>query len=433
MTNYQKQYNEKQYSIFDLASKFQSGWTCVSDIALTIPYGIYNEVEERIRKGTLSGITMHTMIDSDPLYCYNEEAEHKATGISWFTGAYARKGINSGHGDVMPCYYRDMPSLFYRYIAMDAYCAMVSPMDEHGYFSTFNGSNGAAMLAKAQHIFLEVNEHMPHIPSSTQIHISQVTALCENHKVLPQLFPKKQDEISTTIGNLIAEEIPNEATFQLGIGAIPEAVGCALKDKHNLGIHTELFTDSMMELIESGVVTNRCKPIHTGRSVATFAFGTQKMYNFLHNNPTIDMLPVSYTNNPKIIAQHPNMMSVNAGLEVDFYGQVCAESIGTKHFSGTGGQVDYVRGAVESQGGKSFIAFPSTTKNDTISRIKPTLTQGAIVTTSKNDVDYIVTEYGIAKLRGRTLSQRTHALISIAHPKFREELTCQAKRENIII
>ena len=240
------------------------------------------------------------------------------------------------------------------------------------------------------------------------------------------------DEVSARIGGAIAAEVPDGATLQLGIGAVPDAVGMALKDKHDLGIHTELFTDSMMELIECGAVTNARKPIHRGKSVATFAFGSKRIYNYVDDNPAIEILPVDYVNDPKVIARHPDFISVNAAVEVDFFGQVCAESVGTRHVSGTGGQVDYVRGAVESDGGKSFIAFPSTAKGGEVSRIRPTLTPGSIVTTSKNDVDCIVTEYGIARLRGRTLSQRTRALIAVAHPKFRDELTFEAKKAGIL-
>ncbi|MPM93525.1 Butanoate coenzyme A-transferase [bioreactor metagenome] len=194
-----------------------------------------------------------------------------------------------------------------------------------------------------------------------------------------------------------------------------------------------MFTESMVDLLECGAADNSRKPIHRGRSVATFALGTRRMYDFIHQNPGFEMLPVDYVNDPSIIALHPDFVSINAALEVDFYGQVCAESIGIRHVSGTGGQIDYVRGAVQSKGGISFIAFPSTAQQETVSKIAPTLAPGAAVTTGKNDVDYIVTEYGIAKLRGKTLGQRTRALISIAHPKFRDELVFAAKKRNILV
>ncbi|MEG2422003.1 MAG: acetyl-CoA hydrolase/transferase C-terminal domain-containing protein, partial [Oscillospiraceae bacterium] len=240
------------------------------------------------------------------------------------------------------------------------------------------------------------------------------------------------DEVSSKIGSIIAERICDGATIQLGIGSIPNAVGLALLEKHHLGIHTEMFTDSMVQLMKSGAVDNSKKPIHRGRSVTTFAMGNAEMYEYLHDNPAIEMLPVDHVNDPAVISQHPNFVSINAALEVDFYGQVCAESLGSRHISGTGGQVDYVRGATQSQGGMSFIAFPSTAKNGTVSKIAPTLTPGAIVTTGKNDVDHVVTEYGIAKLRGQPLSQRVKNLIAIAHPDFRDELTFAAKKQFIL-
>lgn len=434
MDNFSKQYQAKLTSPQQIAAMVKSGWTCCSDIALAIPSAIVNAIGDHVQKDGLSGVSFHTMLDVFPMVCYTQELKNKFTGISWFSGAGARKAINGGYGDIMPAYYRDAPSLFTDYVDIDVYCAVVSPMDDHGYFSTgTSASASAAMIKKAKRIFLEVNPNMPRALSGPAIHISEVTALCDNNVPMLVSTPTRLDEVSITIGNLIAEEIPNGATLQLGIGAIPDAVGMALKDKLDLGIHTEMFTDSMVELIECGVVNNSKKPLHTGCSVATFAFGSKRMYDYINDNPAMKMLPVDYVNNPEVICQHPNFMSINAALEVDFFGQVCAESVGTKHQSGTGGQVDYVRGAIQSKGGKSFIAFPSTAKNGTVSKITPILSPGAIVTTSKNDVDHIVTEFGIAKLRGRTLRQRAKALIAIAHPNFRDELTFAAKKQNIII
>ena len=248
------------------------------------------------------------------------------------------------------------------------------------------------------------------------------------------MLPAAQlDDVSVTIGNIIAEQIPDGACIQLGIGAIPDATGLALKSKHDLGIHTEMFTDSMVELIQCGAVNNSKKQIHRGISVTTFAFGSKRIYDYLDDNPGIALMPVDYVNNPEVICRNDNMISINAAIEVDLFGQVCAESVGTKHMSGTGGQVDYVRGACQSRGGKSFIAFASTAKGGTISKISPILTPGAVCTTSKNDVDHIVTEYGIAKLRGRPMDERVKALIAIAHPNFRDELTFEAKKRGLII
>lgn len=432
--NLNELYQQKLIGPEQIAAQAQDGWTFCSDIGLSIPYSIYEAVRDRVKSQALGGVKVHTLLDILPLACYSEDLGGRMRGISWFSGAGARKAAAGGYADLMPCCYRDIPALITDYVEVDAYCAVVSPMDEHGYFSTgCVGSVSPAMLRKARHIYLEVNRNMPRTSSSPCIHISQVTALCENHVALISLPTAEADETSRAIGKLIAEEIPDGATLQLGIGSIPDAVGTALRHKHHLGIHTEMFTESMVDLLECGAADNSRKPIHRGRTVATFALGTKRMYEFIDRNPGFEMLPVEYVNNPSVIAQHPDFISVNAALEVDFYGQVCAESLGTRHISGTGGQFDYVRGAVESKGGKSFIAFPSTALGGSVSKIMPTLTPGANVTTGKNDVDHIVTEYGIAKLRGRTLSQRAKALISIAHPKFRDELTFAAKKQNIII
>lgn len=430
--DYCKEYYSRCMTTRQLVETVKNGWVCCTDIAAAIPQGIMAAFQDRLNEHSLSAVKLHIMLDLGPMPCFSTPNE--LLGVSWFSGSNARKAVNIGTADVMPCCYRDMPVLFRDYITLDAFFTTVSPMDNHGYFSTgVSASNSLMMLKKAKRIYLEVNPNMPRALSAPMIHISEVTALCENDAPLPILQPTQLDALSRTIGGYIADEIPDGATIQLGIGAIPEAVGLALREKHDLGIHTELLTDSMVELIECGAVTNQRKPIHTGKTVATMSFGSQRIYDFINNNPSVEMLPVDYVNNPSVIAQHPNFISVNGALEVDFWGQVCAESIGTSHISGTGGQADYVRGAVDSKGGKSFIAFPSTAQGGTVSRICATLTPGAIVTTSKNDVDYIVTEYGVAKLRGRTLSQRTKSLIAIAHPKFRDDLIREAKKQNILI
>ena len=432
--NYQEEYQKRLAAPEEIARQVQSGWVCCADIATAIPTALVNALGYRAMDGKLKDVTLHTMLDLVPLSALSEAASSGITPVSWFSGGGLRTAANEGRGDIMPCHYRDMPGLFRDYIDIDALFLAVSPMDKHGYFTAgITGSNTDQLLRKANRIYLEVNPHMPRVPSAPIVHISQVEGLCEFETSLPVATPAVIDTVSQAIGGLIAEQVSDGATIQLGIGAIPDAVGMALKDKHDLGIHTELFTDSMVELIQCGAVTNQCKPLYTGKSVAAFAYGSQRIYDYIDDNPAFQLLPVNEVNDPYTIAQLPNFVSVNSALEVDFFGQVCAESMGTRHVSGSGGQADYVRGAVQSKGGQSFIAFASTAKDETISRICPTLAPGAIVTTSKNDVDYIVTEYGIAKLRGKTLSQRTKALIAIAHPKFRDELTHQAKQRNIII
>lgn len=430
----QEEYNAKLMSPEQIAGNIAPNSTICSDNALSLPPAITSAIAERARAGEVAGLKQHTTLDLWPVPCYDQDLAGKYSGISWFSGGKARKAVNNGYGDLFPAYYRDFPRLYSEYISVDYLILAVSPMSEDGYFSAgCTGSAIDALLNKAGHVYLEVNSFMPYSPTAPLIHLSRVDGFCVNDHPLPVLPESKIDPVSKAIGDYIAERIPDGATLQLGIGAIPDAVGTALKTKKHLGLHTEMFTDSMVELIQCGAVDNSAKPIHPGKSVAAFAFGSQRIYDYIDHNPDIELLSVDHVNNPVIIAQHPNFVSVNAALEVDFYGQVCAESIGTRHFSGTGGQADFVRGANLSENGQSFIAFASTTADGTVSKIRPTLTPGAIVSTTKNDVDCIVTEYGVAKLRGHTLSERTKALISIAHPDFRDELTFEAKKLHILI
>ena len=435
MKNYSELYHSKLTTADELASRVESGWTLGMDAALAQTPAIMSALAERAGRDELSGVKVQTLLDVYPFEFYAENVlSGKLNGVSWFSSGGARKAVNGGYADFIPSYYRDIPGLIRSFYAYDAFCVSVSPMDKHGYFSLATTSSySQAMLSNAKRVFVEVNKYQPRAVCGMQIHVSQVDAIVEHDAPLPELPPVKLDEVSVTIGNLIAEQIPDGACIQLGIGAIPDATGMALKAKHDLGIHTEMFTDSMVELIACGAVNNSKKQIHPGKSVTTFAYGSKRIYDYIDDNPAIEILPVDYVNDPNVICQNDNMISINAALEVDLWGQVCAESVGTKHMSGSGGQIDYVRGACQSKGGKSFIAFSSTAKGGTISKIKPILTPGAVCTTSKNDVDYIVTEYGLAHLRGHSLAQRAQQLIAIAHPDFRDELTFEAKKRGIMI
>ena len=435
MTDYQKMYQEKLTTPDKIARQVQSGWLLGMDTATSQTPAIMTAIAEYIRSSDITGVKVQALLDAYPFEFYTDPTlAGKMTGYSWFSSSAARKAVNAGYADIIPAYYRDFPTRIRTEYDYDAVCVEVAPMDRHGYFSlALNGSYIDAMLDKTKRIFLEVNDRQPRGLCGSLIHISQVDAIVEYNHDLPVLPPVQLDEVSKTIGGLIAERIPDGACLQLGIGAIPDATGMALKSKHDLGIHTEMFTDSMVELIECGAVNNSKKQIHRGKTVTTFAFGSQRIYDFIDDNPSVEILPVDYVNDPNVICQNDNMISINAAVEVDLFGQVCAESVGTKHMSGSGGQIDYVRGACQSRGGKSFIAFTSTAKGGTISKIKPILTPGAVVTTSKNDVDYIVTEYGVAHLRGRSLGERARQLIAIAHPDFRDELTFEAKKRGMMI
>ena len=433
--DYRALYQEKKTDARELAARVENGWLLGMDAGASQTPTILSALAERARAGEVSGVKVQSLLDVYPLeFLTDDSLFGKITSEAWFSGGGSRRAVNGGYGDVIPNYYRDIPGHVRRMYDYDVFLVSVSPMDSHGYFSLSTVSSfSPAAMEKARRIFLEVNDRQPRAVCGAQVHISQVDGLIEVSHELPVLPPTKIDAVSETIGGLIAERIPDGACIQLGIGAIPDAVGAALKGKHDLGIHTEMFTDSMVELIECGAVNNSKKQIHRGQSVTTFAFGSKRIYDYIDDNPGIALLPVDYVNDPAVICKNDNMISINAALEVDLWGQVCAESVGTRHMSGTGGQVDYVRGACQSRGGMSFIAFSSTAKGDTISKIKSILTPGAVVTTSKNDVDYIVTEYGVAHLRGEPLSSRARQLIAIAHPNFRDELTFEAKKRGILL
>ena len=335
MTDFQKMYQDKLTTPERIAQQVQSGWLIGMDTATSQTPAIMAAMAQHIRSTDITGVKVQTLLDGYPFDFYTDPTlAGKMTGYSWFSSSAARKAVNAGYADIIPAYYRDFPTRIRSEYDYDAVCVEVAPMDSHGYFSlALNGSYIDAMLEKTKRIYLEVNDRQPRALCGSLIHISQVDALVEYHHDLPVLPPVQLDDVSKTIGGLIADLIPDGACLQLGIGAIPDATGMALKSKHDLGIHTEMFTDSMVELIECGAVNNSKKQIHRGKTVTTFAFGSQRIYDFIDDNPSVEILPVDYVNDPNVICQNDNMISINAAVEVDLFGQVCAESVGTKHMS----------------------------------------------------------------------------------------------------
>ena len=435
MNKFQEMYQAKRKSPEEVAMYVKSGDVCACPTGLEEPTAICEAVAARAMRGELTGVVHHATLSVKGGPFMKPELKGKYDYVSWFTGGPGRKGIQEGIHTYIPNNYSTIPGLW-RDVQprLDVFYAEVSPMDKHGYFSCpMAGAEVVAMREKASIILLDVNDQMPRVMGDCLIHISQVTALCESSRPLLVLNNPPLSDDDKKIGQMIADEVCDGATLQLGIGGIPNAVGVLLKDKKDLGLHTEMFTDSMVDLLECGAVTNMKKPIHVGKTVATLAWGSKKMYDFMDDNPAFEMYPVSYINNPAVIAQHDNFVSVNSCVEVDLFGQICSESIGTKHYSGSGGQLDFVRGANMSKGGKGFIAMLSTTRGGTISKIKPILTPGSIVTTPRNEVDFLVTENGIVRLKGQTASQRAKMIISLAAPQFREELEYEAKKMNLII
>jgi len=343
--------------------------------------------------------------------------------ISQFVGGGTRDTIKAGHGDFIPCFFSQIPYQLDTTIKPDVAMVNVSTPDEHGYCS-FGVSVDYTMHSTevAPLVIAQVNKHMPHTLGDCFIHVSDIDLIVEHDAPLIELPPPKITDVERAIGENCAKLIKDGDCLQLGIGAIPDAVLLFLKEKKNLGIHTEMFSDGVVELVEAGVVTNSEKNFKHGKMVATFLMGTQRLYDFVHNNPSVEMHPVTFTNDPLVAGQNDNLVSVNSCVQVDFTGQVCSESVGSTQISAVGGQVDFVRAAYISKGGRSIIAMGSTAAGGTISKIVPFLDYGAAVSTSRNDVEYIVTEYGIANLRYHTARDRARMLINIAHPKFRDEL-----------
>ena len=346
-----------------------------------------------------------------------------------FIGANVRPAVQEGWADFTPVFLSEIPRLFRAgHLPIDVALISLSPPDEHG-FCSFGVEVGTTKPAaeSAKMIIAEINQQMPRTLGDSFIHVSRLDRIVEVDYPIPEAPQGGASDTLLRVGQHIAGLIPDGATLQMGIGSIPDAVLQSLGDHRDLGVHTELFSDGVIDLVESGVITCACKSFHPGKIVAGFLFGTKRLYEFIHNNPLIELHPTDYVNDPFNIARNDNMIAINAALQIDLTGQVCADSIGPRLYSGVGGQIDFIRGAARSKGGVPIIASLSTARRGSVSRIVPKLYEGAGVVTTRNDVHYIVTEYGVASLYGKTIRQRAKALIDIAHPDFRESLTCAAK------
>jgi len=382
------------------------------------------------RAGELEDVEVIHLLTVGKTGYSNPEMEGHFRHNALFVGANVRKAVNEGRADFTPVFLSEIPGLFQRGILpIDVALIHVSPPDEHGFCSFGVGvecTKPATEVAKT--IIAQVNPHMPRTLGDCFIHVDKFTFAVEADvplRELPQVsgsLTPYEAGVYEQIGRNVADMIENGSTLQMGIGAIPDAVLRFLHTKKDLGIHTEMFADGVIGLVEEGVITNEKKTLHPGKIIASFVLGNQPLFDFIDNNPVIEFHPSHYTNDPFIIARNDRMVAINSAIEVDLTGQVCADSIGHYFYSGFGGQVDFMRGAARSKGGKPIIALPSTAKQGTLSRITPRLTEGAGVTTSRGDVHYVVTEFGVADLYGRTIRERVRALIDIAHPSFREEL-----------
>ena len=349
--------------------------------------------------------------------------------VSNFLSGNSRDAVNHLEGDFFPAFFKDVPEMIGDEIPCDVAVFQSTPPNSEGYCSLGVSCDYAiAAIRRARVVIIETNEMMPFVGGDNMIHVSQIDHIIPCAYRLPELHSDAPSEVELAIGRHCASLVTDGTTLQLGIGAIPNAVLTELGDKNDLGIHSEMFSDGVAELMRHGIINGSRKTMHKGKVVASFIMGSRELYDFVDGNDAIELYPVDYTNDPIVIARQYRMVSINSCLEVDLMGQVASETIGMRQYSGIGGQIDFVRGASMAREGKSIIAMPSTAAGGTISRIKPFLSPGAAVSTTRNDINYLVTEYGIARLKGRTLQHRAEDLIRIAHPDFRPMLIEEYER-----
>ncbi len=427
-----KQYKDKIVSAEEAAKVIKSGDRVFLSGNCSVPQKVLSALVSRAHE--LKDVEIAQALTVGSAEYVSEEMQGHLRVNTMFISHNIRKAVQEGRADFTPVLLSEFPLLFKNGILpVDVAMVHLSPPDEHG-FCSFGVEVGLSKSPSesAKIIIAEINEHMPRTLGDSFIHINRLDYIVPVDYPLPEMpmTVSKDPEAVAKIAAFIAELIPDGATMQMGIGAIPDAVLKYLFDKKDLGIHTELFSDGVIDLVEAGVLTSARKTLHQGKIIAGFIIGTSRLYQWVDDNPLIELHRTEYINDPFIISQNDRMVAINSALEVDLTGQICADSIGPKLYSGVGGQLDFIYGASRSNGGIPIIALPSTAKD--FSRIVPILKHGAGVVTTRNHVRYVITEYGIADLYGKTIRQRAQALIGIAHPKFRDELTRKAKELNYL-
>jgi len=427
-------YNKKVVAADEAVKQIKSGDNVIIQPGCAAPMELIRAMVDR--KDELENVSVyHILIVGDLPYTepgMEKHFQHKA----FFIGGNTREAVNEGRAEFIPIFLSEVPFLFKRgIIKTNVALIHLSPPDEHG-FCSYGVDVGTIKSAaeKADIIIAQVNNEMPRTLGDSFIHINKIDYIVEHTepiKELPQIDPnasKELLEVYDKIGINIAELIEDGSTLQMGIGAIPDAVMKYLGNKKDLGIHTEMFSDGIIDLVEQGIINGEQKTLHPGKIIAGFVLGTKRVYDFIDNNPIIEFHPQEYVNDPFVIAKNKKMIAINSAIEVDLTGQVCSDTIGTRLYSGIGGQVDFIRGATHSEGGKGIIALPSVTKDGKISRIVPKLRSGAGVVTSRGDVHFVATEYGVVQLFGKSIQERARELIKIAHPDFRNDLLSYAKQ-----
>ena len=382
-------------------------------------------LEAMVARKALSDVTLyHLHVGGEAPFARPENAD-RFHSVSFFAGPNVRSLINEGQGDFVPVFLSDIPGLFTEgVIPLDVAMIQVSPPDQHGQCTLGTSCDATrAAVDTARIVIAEVNEQMPRTHGYTAVPLARLNAIIHTNRPLVVHNPDPITEVEARIGDIVAGLVTDGATLQMGIGAIPDAVLARLHNKHDLGIHTEMFSDGLVDLVASGAVTNRLKRVKPGRIVTSFISGTKKLFDFVNDNALVEFHPSDRTNDTSVIRRNDNMIAINSALQIDLSGQVCADSLGHRIYSGIGGQIDFMRGAALSKGGKPILALPSTAKGGKLSRITAELTAGAGVVTTRGHVRWIVTEYGAVNLHGMPLRKRGEALISIAHPDFRAELS----------
>lgn len=431
MSRWTNVYQEKLRTPAEAAALIPDGSYIMQGLAVGEPPAMLEAVANRAKDGGYTNLRMTSLLPmgASARTILQPEVRDIISWESMFASGADRGLIVEGHATFNPAFFHQIPRLITEFMDINVTMMAVSRIDEHGYMSLgTNVDTAKASIAKADVVILEINQNMPRVHGDSWVHISEATAVVEHDAPLNELPVPPDREEDVAMGKLIADMIPDGACIQLGIGGVPNAVAKSLSGHKDLGIHTEMFVDSMVDLVEEGIANGSQKTFHPGKALYAFAAGSKRMYDFLDDNPYIEARPVSYTNFPPNIAKNDNLISVNSTIEIDLTGQCDSESMGPAQFSGTGGQHDYARGAFDSRGGKSIIAFYSTAKSGEVSRVVPTLAPGAVVTTPRNEVHYVASEYGVACLKGMTTADRAKALIGLAHPKFREELTAEARK-----
>lgn len=417
--NWKEKYADKICSADEAVSHIKSGDRVVVAHACGEPVILTDAMVANAEKYDFRDIeVVHMVAMGKASYCAPEMKDRfRHNGL--FLGGTTRAAVEEGRGDFTPIFFSQIPDLLKGKLRADVILFQVSEPDEHGYCSYGISCDYTKPCAESAGMRIaQINRNMPRILGDNFIHISELDYIVAEDTDVIQLNPPKIGDAERKIGENIASLVKDGDCLQLGIGAIPDAVLLFLKEKKDLGIHSEMISDGVVELINAGVITNKMKQIDKGQCVMTFLMGTNKLYDYVRDNPTVKLLPVDVVNDPRIICQNDNVVSINSCVEVDLMGQVCSESIGLKQISGIGGQIDFVRGANMSRGGRTIMAMPATAAKGTISKIVPFLAEGATVTTSRCDVNYVVTEYGIAQLQGQTLKERARQLIAIAAPQF---------------